>query len=231
MRPNPPITRNWGTGAVLQSQVIALGARRRPSSLRGAALMPAAALAVHQLRYELAFGGHASRALAAQGHAYLSSLTPWIVLLAALGLGASLGGLAQRWAAGPADAGAPRRAAGLRVWLAATLALVAIYAGQELLESLFATGHAAGLAGVFGDGGWCALPVALLIGGLLTLALRGEAAIARALDGLRVRVACRAVAAPADARAVIAPFVEHAAPLAGRAAGRAPPRTAAPLFA
>jgi hypothetical protein len=45
-----------------------------PPALRGAALMPAVALLVHQLRYELAYGGHASHALAAQGRAYLSWL-------------------------------------------------------------------------------------------------------------------------------------------------------------
>ena len=47
-----------------------------PASLRGAALMPAAALAVHQLRYALAFGDGAPQALSAQGHAYLTSIAP-----------------------------------------------------------------------------------------------------------------------------------------------------------
>ena len=31
--------------------------------------------------------------------------------------------------------------------------LLAVYAGQELLEGLFATGHPQGLVGIFGDGG------------------------------------------------------------------------------
>src|SRR5438309_135790 len=91
-------------------------------ALRGAALMPAAALAVHQLRYALAYGGGASHALAAQGHAYLSSLTPWIVLLAGLALGGSLGALVQRWGRGGDGAvGAAGwvRAARLRAWLLA----------------------------------------------------------------------------------------------------------------
>ena len=45
------------------------------------ALVPAAALAVHQLRYMLAFGGHAGAELARQGHSYLTSWVPWMVLL------------------------------------------------------------------------------------------------------------------------------------------------------
>ena len=199
--------------------------RAIPSALRGAALMPAAALAVHQLRYELAYGGHASHALAAQGHAYLSSLTPWIVLLAGFGLGASLGGLAQRWT----TAAGSRRTAGLRVWLLAALGLMAIYAGQELIEGWLATGHVAGLAGVFGGGGWCALPAALLIGGLLALGLRGEAALARALDGSRVRVPRPVAHAAAHLQLRAAPLLAAAAPLARHGAGRAPPRAPAPL--
>ena len=41
---------------------------------RGLLLMPAGALAVHQLRYVLAYGSHAPDRLAAQGHGYLNSL-------------------------------------------------------------------------------------------------------------------------------------------------------------
>src|SRR5437588_12250559 len=53
-----------------------------------ALLVPAAAIAVHQLRFLLAFGGHAGPVLARQGHAYLHSLVPWIVL--SIGLAAGL---------------------------------------------------------------------------------------------------------------------------------------------
>jgi hypothetical protein len=199
-----------------------------PPALRGAALMPAAALGVHQLRYELAFGADAPRALAQQGHAYLSSLTPWIVLLAGLALGASLGSLAQRWARGPEaqDAGAlSRRAAGVRVWLLASAALFAIFAGQELMEGLLAGGHAAGVAAVLGGGGWWALPAALAVGGLLALVLHAGVALGEALAelaplrlGLRdaAREACRLRRAVVD---IVVP-----APLARSAAGRAPPR-------
>lgn len=194
-----------------------------PPALRGAALMPAAALGVHQLRYELAFGTDAPRALAQQGHAYLSSLTPWIVLLAGLGLGASLGALAQRWGRGGAEAGT-RRATGVRVWLLASAGLFAIFAGQELLEGLFAGGHAAGVAAVLGGGGWWALPAALVVGGLLALALRAGAAVAGALAELApLRLLLRSAAREARRLRPAIPQLVAPAPLARAGAGRAPP--------
>ena len=202
-----------------------------PPSLRGAALMPAAALLVHQARYELAYGGAAPRALAEQGHAYLSSLAPWIVLLAALALGAWLGALAQRWADGGSRARAERtpRLAGVRVWLLASVALVGIFAGQELLEGCFAAGHAAGVAAVLGAGGWWALPAALVVAALLTLALRAGTQVEEALAELaplrlRLRVAVRAAVRLLRPGT---PSQHPLAPLAGAAAGRAPPRRAA----
>ncbi len=164
-----------------------------PLSLRGAAAMPAAALAVHQLRYKLAYGAGASHALAQQGHAYLTSLVPWIVLLATLSAGAALGRFARRWGAGADTGTRSGRTAGVRVWLVASAALFAVYAGQELLEGLFASGHLGGLAAVLGAGGWWAVPVALLVGGVLALVLRGAHAVERALDAARrgVRVIAR----------------------------------------
>lgn len=194
-------------------------ARLVPASLRGAALLPAAALAVHQLRYALAHGDGAGQALAAEGHAYLSGIAPWLVLLATLSLGASLGRLARRWAAGGTPAARTRATA--RVWLLATVALVTIYAGQELLEGALAPGHAAGLAGAFGDGGWWALPAALAVAGLFALALRGADAVAADLAGLTLRIALRPPRALSHRPR--APFLVALAPLARAAAGRAPP--------
>ena len=63
------------------------------------ALVPAGALAVHQLRFVLAFGGDAGVELARQGHSYLHSLVPWIVLLIGVAAGAFL------WALGRAHGG------------------------------------------------------------------------------------------------------------------------------
>ncbi|HEX5146730.1 MAG TPA: hypothetical protein VFV85_06880, partial [Conexibacter sp.] len=155
-----------------------------PLSLRGAALLPGAALAVHQLRYALAYQGDCSRALAQQGHAYLGSLVPWVVLLAGLSLGATLGRLAQRWAAGPRR---PSRSVAFgRVWLLAAATLLAIFSAQELLEGTFARGHLAGVAAVVGSGGWWAAPAALLVGGLLALALCAAQAAEHAVEQARI---------------------------------------------
>jgi len=63
---------------------------RSALSGRGFLLFPAAALAVHQLRYLIGYGSHAGRELSAQGHGYLESLAPWVVLLVACALGAFL---------------------------------------------------------------------------------------------------------------------------------------------
>ena len=59
---------------------------RRTSLLegRGFLLLPVVALVVHELRYVLAYGEEADAALAKQGHGYVDSLAPWLVLLLAL---------------------------------------------------------------------------------------------------------------------------------------------------
>ena len=62
-------------------------AAQRTRQRLGVALVPVAALVVHDLRYRLAFGAQADAELRRQGHAYLSALTPLVVLLAALALG------------------------------------------------------------------------------------------------------------------------------------------------
>lgn len=123
-----------------------------------AVLVPAAALAVHQLRYMLAYGTAAGAELTDTGHSYLHSLVPWIVLLMGISAGAFV------WALGRALAGkrtpSRRSVSFAALWLACTVCLVAIYGTQEFLEGLFATGHPAGPAGIFGYGGWWAIPAA-----------------------------------------------------------------------
>src|SRR4051794_38606200 len=90
---------------------------------RGLVLLPAAAFAVHQLRYTFAYGAHADGVLAAQGHSYLSSLAPWLVLLLCLGAGSFLVRVA-RAAAGAAER-RPRRDF-LALWLLASATLTGI---------------------------------------------------------------------------------------------------------
>jgi hypothetical protein len=186
------------------------------------ALMPAAALLVHQLRYALAFGGHAGIQLERQGHAYLHSLVPWIVVLLAVAAGAFM------WALGRALSGQrtlSRYALSLTgLWLACAAALVAIYVTQELLEGLLTTGHPVGLAGVFGYGGWWAIPAALCVGLVLATIFHGARwvldEVAERRRGSAVRQARRLGSLP---RWIDAPL-PLLSPLADGWSGRGPPR-------
>jgi hypothetical protein len=187
--------------------------------LRGALAMPAAALAVHQLRYVLAYGDGAGGELAGQGHAYLHSVTPWIALGMCVAVGSFLGRAAHAWRTGRGATGASL--ALLKLWLAASAALLAIYAGQELLEGCLASGHATGLAGAFGAGGFWAVPAALWIGGLVALALRGAQVVLARLGRRGVSRARRGAVPRPLAPPVV--FARPVAPLATAAAGRAPP--------
>ena len=114
-----------------------------------AALVPASALAVHQLRYWLAFGSNATAELQAQGHSYLHSVVPWIVLLIAISAGVFLRALGRALGG---RCSLPRYTLSFAaLWLVCAACLVAIYVCQEFLEGLFATGHPGGLVGIFGD--------------------------------------------------------------------------------
>jgi hypothetical protein len=182
--------------------------------------MPAAVLTVHQLRYQLAFGGHTDAKLASQGHAYLGTVAPLAAMLVAIGAGVFLAGLARARREGEAgERGRPFVA----VWLLAAAALVGIYAAQELAEGMLAAGHPGGLHGVFGDGGIWALPLSLAFGAVVALALRAADAAKRWAAGLAerdeppARIRARRPLRPAPV------FMPAPAPLALAAAGRAPP--------
>jgi hypothetical protein len=152
-----------------------------------AALVPGGALAVHQLRFLLAFGPNAGAELTREGHSYLNSLVPWIVAL----IGVAAGGFL--WTLGRALAGhttVRRYSLSLAaLWATCSVCLLAIYVTQELLEALLAVGHPGGLAGIFGYGGWWAIPVAACVGLVLASVLHG----ARWMLG---RIAARTAAVP-----------------------------------
>jgi hypothetical protein len=195
--------------------------RRRHSQRLGVALFPFGAVAVHQLRYQLAFGAGASRELADQGHAYLHELTPWIVLAVAVGAGGLLARLARAWRSGESERGRCLAA----LWALTSAALFSIYVGQEFLEGLLADGHPQGLAGILGDGGLWALPASIAVGGLLALLVRGgRALVARVARLGRRRPRVAAARAPKGAVRPARLALPRLAPLASASAGRAPPR-------
>lgn len=189
--------------------------RGTPSSARAAAVIAAAALVVHELRYLDApapGGAHA-------GHAYLP-LLHLLIALALAGVCVQLGALALR---ARATGRLERSGIGFSCgWGVAALAVLAVYAGQELLEGALAEGRVAGLAAVFGGGGWVAAPLALLAGGFVALSMRGArsllvAATRRApgSDAARRHVR-RGGRLPRASRRACCELAEHLA-------GRAPP--------
>jgi len=184
-------------------------------------LLPAATLAVHQLRYVLAFGNDAGLVLARQGHAYLQSLVPWIVLLLATGVGAFL------WALGRALAGQrslPRYSLSLAaLWILCATALTLLYVTQELLEGVLATGHPAGFAGVFGYGGWWAIPAALCIGLVLATIFHGARWVLDEVAERRRARSVPALVADAQPRRPTVLLLPRLSPLAAGASGRGPP--------
>ena len=96
---------------------------------------------------------------------------PWIVLVIALVAGAFLRALGRAFGG---RCSLPRYTVSFAaLWLVCAACLVAIYVCQEFLEGLFATGHPAGLAGIFGYGGWWSVPAAVGVGLVLAAAFHG----------------------------------------------------------
>jgi hypothetical protein len=90
-----------------------------------------------------------------------------------------------------------------------------------LLEGVLASGHPAGLGGVFGSGGFWAVPAAGLCAGAIAVLLCGAAVIERVAATLAAPRGVAQVAAQ-----VLGPFLvvpPRWAPLASCRAGRAPP--------
>jgi hypothetical protein len=185
------------------------------------AVVPAAAIAVHQLRYWLAFGSSAGVELQRQGHSYLHSVAPWVAVALAWAVGAFLSAFGR---AMNGHTSAPRYGLSLfALWLTCAASLVVIYSCQEFLEGLLATGHPAGLVGIFGYGGWWAIPSALCVGLVLAALLHGARWV---LHEVAARRAGR-VHAPSPAVVPVPRPVEFSlprlAPLALGWCGRGPP--------
>jgi hypothetical protein len=192
---------------------------RGRDTLRAAALVAVGWWVVHQLRYLLAFGAEADGVLHREGHAYLEPAGPALTTLLAF----AAARLLVRTAASVPEDRSTRAQRLLVVWPVCSTALLALYTAQESIEGLLAAGHPGGLAGVFGQGGWIAVPLAILAGLAIAAALR----ISARLETLRLVVLGElsdALPRPLAAVLLPAPFVAVPAPaLARPGAGRAPP--------
>ena len=183
-----------------------------------AALLGMGAMAVHELRYLLAYGGDSGRALSEQGHAYLPLITAAAVVLVGLATGQLIRAVGRARRTGAVEGEAP---AFVAAWLLSALALTVIFALQESLEGLLSAGHPAGVAALTGHGGLVALPISAAIGALVALGLRGaSAAVAAAARSSRRMDPPRAAPVPRPADRLAAPL---GSPLARHLAGRAPP--------
>ena len=151
--------------------------------LRLASLLAVAAFAVHQLRYLVAFGGDTGEELSHQGHDYLASAAPFAAALLLAAFAATLL-LARSGASAPG--GSAARRAGF-----CGLAILVVYATQEMVEGALSAGHPAGLDAVLASAGWVALPLALLLGALTVLVERllerAEVVLARPRRALAAR--------------------------------------------
>jgi hypothetical protein len=188
--------------------------------LRAAALLSLGAFGVHQLRYLIAYGDGSRRELALQGHGYLTFVGPLIAVVVVLALAEFALRLAdaRRTGSGPAPVPGFRR-----LWAGATLLLLLAFGLQESLEGAIAAGHPGGFAAIFGGGGWMAVPLAVVAGFVVALALR---VASRALE-LASRPATR-VWLPASTQTLR--LSDRSATRAGRTlalhlGGRGPPQT------
>ena len=155
------------------------------AALRSSALIALGAFVVHQLRY-LEGGGESA-------HGYLEALLPVLVLLAASAVaGTFVSAVSSGRASGRAAAG----------WVSCSVALLVIFGVQETVEGVLSAGHPGGPAGVLGHGGWIAVPLAIVVGWVVSLLLRGLASVERRLAGGRPAAARRAPASLGRARAM-----------------------------
>jgi hypothetical protein len=186
--------------------------------LRSCVLLAAGALGLHQLRYSLAYGAGAERALKAQGHAYLGPVSAAVVGSLILALAVALRRLAEGRRAGAA-ATLPR------LWTAATASLLAVYCAQESIEGAIVPGHPGGVAALTAHRGWIAAPLAVALGLLVALGLRGRRAAGEVVTHATRRLAVRPRLRAAAVRLLLppAPAPRRLPTLALAAAGRAPP--------
>jgi hypothetical protein len=190
---------------------------RFPRGIWGALVFPAAVLAVHQLRYLLAYGSRAGSELSEHGDHYVAAATVITGTLVLVALVIGLG----RLVASSRGSSHPRLAKPLwLLWLGLTLLLIAGFCALEGLESVFEREHDGGLMGIFGSGGIWAVPAAALVGALMALLMHGGHALLAIAAG---RQGAHLADAPFVRARAMTPAIQPHRPMADCAAGRAPP--------
>jgi hypothetical protein len=134
---------------------------RTTSAIRTAAVIALGAFVVHQLRY-LAGLGHGP---GGSEHSYLSVVLPCLVGLAP---SSAVGATAATLTNGSVTAPTPG-------WAFCTAALLGIFCAQETAEGLAPFAH----------GGWTAVPIAILVGRLVSLLLSVFRSVERRLTRSR----------------------------------------------
>jgi hypothetical protein len=149
-----------------------MGLVPRGNRFRAIALLSGAALALHQLRYLLAYGGHSGEQLTLQAHAYVAVLLPFVAALVLVAVVAFLVDLLAARGTRTAEPGLP---SGRKLWVCSSGVLLGVYGFQEWLEGQLGQGHEAGLGAIFAHGGCWAIPLALVLGALVSWLLKGAA--------------------------------------------------------
>ena len=192
--------------------------RRSPRAWWALLVFPAAVLAVHQLRYLLAYGSHAGSALSSHGDRYVATATSIAGTLVAMSVGIGVLRLVAAWRGhGRVDVA---RSPLWLLWLGFALLLLAGFCALEGLEMAFEPHHGAGLDAIFGAGGWWALPASALVGAVMALFAHGGRTL---LVFAARRSVSRADATTAGQRRELARAALPRRPMATCAPGRAPP--------
>jgi hypothetical protein len=184
-------------------------------ALRALATLLIAGGALHELRYMSWLGEESSHAGSHRLDGLLTALAP-ILTVALTGLGA----LALLGAVRSRALGATSWARMRNLWLIASGSLLAIYSCQELLQGALEAAHPVGLHGLFGHGGWIVVPFALLLGGIVAIAVGVVRELERRVSwGLLERLSSAVGRVVRPTRVVLV----RSRPLAEHLAGRGPP--------
>src|SRR5262245_27899931 len=139
-------------------------------NVRLASILAMGAFGLHQLRYLIA--PEPSSSVGHSAHGYMTDLmAPIAVLVLAAALATLIRGT---------EGATPARTPLARRMALFGGALLAIYVGQESLEVMLSVGHPS-LADVMFNGGWLAMPLALAIGAISALLVRGLERVERAI--------------------------------------------------